>query len=407
MDIGNLDLPAMRRAATGTLGVLVAVYLLTFTITDPGTFIRLLRAAAGAGIVGALADWFAVVALFRHPLGLPIPHTALLPRNQARVADNVGRFIEEHFLQPDLVVAKLRESHLSARVAEWFLGEGHAEQVVRPVLNSLAQILRADLPPGLVDTVGDLLRGVARETADNSKTTTEVAELLREGFRGDALTEIVSFLHETVAQNHDTVRNLVRDNSRWWIASRLDRNAADLIVNGLLSVLAEMSNPDSALRHEFEDAAEAVLQNVATRERLQHVISTSVDAYLASDRFGDSTSDLIHALKTRLASYLDEDTVANAILAALHSTAQRVSDDAKLQDRIDSGIADFIEKLIPELRPHVGAFVAQTIRDWDPDLLVERFETEAGRDLQFIRINGAILGFVIGGGLFAIEHAIG
>jgi len=407
MNLNNLDLPTMRKAATGTLLVLVAVYLLTFLIAEPGGGVRLLRAAAGAGIVGALADWFAVVALFRHPLGLPIPHTALLPRNQERVATNVGRFIEEHFLQPDLIVTKLRQSGLAARVSQWLLTGQHAEHVIRPILGSVSKLLRADMPPQLAQTLTRILRKVSRESSNSSRTAQEVSELLKQGFRGEALTEIIGFLHETVEQNRSTVRGLVADNSRWWIASRIDKNAAEMIVNGLLSVLMEMSKPESELRRDFENAAQSALDNLATRQRLKQVIATTVDAYLSSNRFDASAGDLITTLKERLADYLEDEAVVQSILTSLHEAATRVSDDKALQDRIDAGIADVVARLVPELRPYVGEFIAQTIRDWDPDMLVERFETEAGRDLQFIRINGAILGFVIGGGLFAIEHAIG
>jgi uncharacterized membrane-anchored protein YjiN (DUF445 family) len=405
--VNNLDLPAMRKAATGTLLVLVAVYLATFLAADPSGTIRLLRAAAGAGIVGALADWFAVVALFRHPLGLPIPHTALLPRNQERVADNVGRFIEEHFLQPDLIVARLRDSHLARKVSDWLLTGGHAEQVIRPILSSGAKVLRTEMPPDLAATFAGIMRSVARDTTAGDQAATEVSELLKQGFRGEALTEIIGFLHETVDQNRDTVRGLVRDNSRWWIASRIDKNAAEMIVNGLTSVLKEMSSPDSDLRKDFEAAAQSTLDNVATRDRLQHVIGSSVESYLASDRFDSNAAELLESIKTRLADYLEDETVVQAILDTLQQAASKVSGDTDLQDRIDAGIADIVSRLVPELRPYVGEFIAQTIRDWDPDMLVERFETEAGRDLQFIRINGALLGFFIGGGLFAIEHAIG
>lgn len=405
--MNNLDLPAMRKAATGTLLVLVAIYLSTFLTSEPGNMLRLLRAAAGAGIVGALADWFAVVALFRHPMGLPIPHTALLPRNQDRVAVNVGRFIEEHFLQPELIVARLRDSHLAAKVSGWLLTGTHAEQVIRPILSSVAGLLRTDMPADLAHSFSDILRHVARESTSGDAAATEVSELLKQGFRGDALTEIIGFLHETVDQNRATVRGLVRDNSRWWIATRIDRNAAEMIVNGLLSVLSEMAKPDSTLRHDFEDAAQAALDNVATRARLQQVIGNSVEGYLSSDRFDSNAVELIASVKTRLADYLEDEEVVQVILDTLHRAATRVSGDTSLQDRIDAGIADIVTRMVPELRPHISAFITQTIRDWDSDMLVERFETEAGRDLQFIRINGALLGFVIGGGLFAIEHAIG
>lgn len=405
--MGQLGLPAMRRVATGTLVALVAFYLLTFSVSEPGWVTRLLRAAAGAGIVGALADWFAVVALFRHPLGVPIPHTALLPRNQERVADNVGRFIEEHFLQTDLVQTKLKESRLTAHVATWLLDDVRSESIVRSVFQHLATILRSEMPPELAATFAGLIRNAASKAAHSPKTAGEVSELLKQGFRGEALTEIIGFLKETVQENRRTVRGLVSDNSRWWIASRIDTNAAEMIVNGLVAVLDEVSDPDSALRLEFEAATATALQNVATQDRLRKVIGTSVEAYLGSTQIEAKASEAMVALQGHLANHLEDDAVVEAALEALRSAAQRMSSDVALQARIDTGIATFVSKLLPELRPHVGAFVAQTIKDWDPELLVERFETEAGPDLQFIRINGALMGFLIGGGLFVIEHAIG
>ncbi len=402
-----LDLPTMRKFATGTLIGLVAIYLATFLVSDPNWPVKLLRAAAGAGIVGALADWFAVVALFRHPLGLPIPHTALLPRNQQRVAVNVGRFIEENFLKPDLILSKLRNSAVSKQIAQWLLREGRSEYVVERLLGALAQVLRADLPENMVRSLAKLARKLTKEAAENPNVAHEVSNFLQHGLKGETLTEIISFMRETVQENRPAVERLVREHSRWWIASRVDRNASELIVNGLLSVFDDLTQPDSALRAEFEEATANVLQDFAKTERLQHVVENSVASYAETDHFDENLHGLIRSLTTRLADYLESSDVTHAVQDSLHRAAERLSRDEDLQRRTDAAIADFVAMLIPEVRPHVGAFVAQTIAEWDPDLLVERFETEAGKDLQFIRINGALLGFAIGGVLFSVEHLIG
>lgn len=403
----RFGLRAMRRVATGTLLGLGAVYLVTFAPADPGWATRFLRAATGAGIVGALADWFAVVALFRHPLGLPVPHTALLPRNQGRVADAVGDFIQEHFLDPRLILAKLRDLGLAARLSAWVLAERRADAVVRPVLAGVAQMLRADLPPRLKGILTDLIRHGVQDAANSATATAEISGVLRQGVQGDALTQIIGFLRDTVDQNRATVRGLVRDNSRWWIAARIDRNAADMIVNGLLAVLTRLEQPQSPLRQDFETAAAALLDDPATQGRLRRVLGAAVADYVASDQFDPRAADLLTKVKDRLAQALTEDHVIRLVQETLHQAAEAVAGDAALQARIDAAIADLVAQLIPELRPHAGRFIAQTIKDWDPDLLVDRFETQAGRDLQFIRINGAVLGCVIGGALYGIEHLVG
>lgn len=407
MRLGELDLPAMKRIATGTLILLVAVYLLTFLDTDPGWGVILLRAATGAGIVGALADWFAVVALFRHPLGLPIPHTALLPRNQKRVAENVGRFIEDNFLQPDLIQAKMRETGVAKHVAQWFLQEGQSAHVVDRTLKSVAQVLRVETPPGLVDALTGFVRQNAEKTSHSHEFARKISVLLQNGVRGEPLTEILVYLRETVDNNRPAVERLVRDNSRWWLSSRIDKGASAMITNGVLSVLDELGRGDSPLRAEFEDAAARALADFTETERLQHLIEASMAAYLEDKGFDEDIHEFMEYLKLQLAEFLESQEVFEAIQEALKAAAQRLVQDPALQDQLDQSVANFVAEIIPELRPHVGAFVAQTIADWDADLLVERFETEAGRDLQFIRINGAVLGFAIGGLLFAVEHTIG
>jgi uncharacterized membrane-anchored protein YjiN (DUF445 family) len=403
----ELDLPAMRKFATGTLVVLVAIYLATFVPTDPGWPVKLLRAAAGAGIVGGLADWFAVVALFRHPLGLPIPHTALLPRNQSRVAVNVGRFIEENFLQTDLILEKLKDSAISAKLAAWLLREGQSGYFVERLLQGVVQVLRADMPDKLMRMLSKLVRKLTGEAAGNPKVAQELSKLLQRGLKGETLTEIVEFLHETVDQNRGAVERLVRDNSRWWIASRLDRNASELIVNGLLSVLEDLAKPDSKLRKDFEDAAVQVLGDFTKTDHLQHVIENAAADYSGTVSFEHNLRALITSMKGKMADYLESDEAVSAIQTYIRQMAERLAHDEALQQKLDSSIADFAARMIPEARPYIGEFVAQTISGWDPDLLVERFETEAGKDLQFIRINGALLGFAIGGILFTVEHLIG
>lgn len=400
----GLGLREMRLAATGILIALVLIYLATFTATDPGWPTKLLRAAAGAGIVGALADWFAVVALFRHPLGVPIPHTALLLRNQQRVAVNVGRFIEDNFLQSDLIVSKLRNSEISKKIAIWFLEGDRADYLVRRLISGLNQALRADLNDDVQAVLSKMIRRLIHEASADPKMASEISKLLQYGLTGPTLTSVVFFLRETVEENHSAVRRLVRDNSRWWIASRLDRNASELIVNGLISVLDELAKPESELRLDFEQAASDILRNVSKTDQLQTIIDSVVQDYTQNDAFEGKLRDLICNLKNKFADYLDSQEAMDAIQASLRKTAQDLTQNPVLQAKADDTIARFADSLLPEVRPLVGSFVTQTISEWDPDLLVERFETETGKDLQFIRINGSLLGSAIGGVLFSVEH---
>ncbi|MDA4845147.1 DUF445 domain-containing protein [Hoeflea poritis] len=395
----------MHRVATGALVGLIAIYLGTFLIEHHHWLIGLVRAAAGAGVVGALADWFAVVALFRHPLGMPIPHTALLPRNQNRVADNVGRFIKENFLRPELVAEKIRGGGFSSQLASWVV-DGAQSGFIRQTLQTIARVLRADTPEPLHRLLADLIRKASQEKAGHAGLAQEISRFLEYGLRGDALSEIVVYMRDTVHRNRREVDRLVRANSRWWIASRVDRNVSDMIVNSVLSVLDDLAQPDGALRADFEHLAGSTIRDLTKSRRLQSLIEQASAGYVNSKSFENRLRHFVDAAKNQLADYAESDAVVAEVQIAVGKMAENVLNNPEMQRSLDDKAAETIAGIIPVIRPAVAAFVTQTISEWDPDVLVERFEAEAGRDLQFIRINGAILGAMIGGALFAIERAL-
>jgi uncharacterized membrane-anchored protein YjiN (DUF445 family) len=359
---------------------------------------------AEAGMIGGLADWFAVEALFRRPLGLPIPHTALLPTNQARAARNVGRFFEAHFLDPTHLEARLRRVEISRHLAGWLSRPENARAVARQATGLLGGVLRADPPPRVLARVRGWLRAGAAASGADAAIAHGVAELVKAGLRSGVVDELIGLVRDAVGQNRETAVALVHDRSRWWIAKPVDRRVAGLAVDGVLSLLEELRTPESGLRREFDAAIAGLIERLADEGAIERAVA-SARSELARDGTIDALAlRLAATVRDRIAARLDAepDTVAEPLATMLAGFAQRLGRDPEARAALDARIAVGAARLIGDLRPVLGGYVADVIAGWQPDELIGRFETQIGPDLQFIRINGAVLGALLGGLLYGL-----
>ncbi|HET9069028.1 MAG TPA: DUF445 domain-containing protein [Amaricoccus sp.] len=398
-----------RRIATGVLLGLVAVFLATLAVDEPPTLVRLVRAMAEAGMVGGLADWFAVEALFRRPLGLPIPHTALLPANQARAARNVGRFFEAHFLDPAELEARIRAMAPARHAAAWLSDRANAMTVARQLTGLLGGVIRHDPSPRALARARAWLRGELMAAGADAALAEGTAGLLKRGIRSHALGEILALARRKVDENRETATQLVQDRSRWWIASTIDRRVAALAVDGVLSLLDELCTEGSELRRGFEAAFDDAVDALEREGTLARSIGEGRRALARSGAFDRLALDFAATLRDRLAARLDSDpdAVAAPVAALLGDRAARLAADPAARDALDAHVAALSAQLIGEMRPLLGGYVADVIAGWQPEEMIDRFEAELGPDLQFIRVNGAVLGAMIGGVLFAISAVFG
>jgi uncharacterized membrane-anchored protein YjiN (DUF445 family) len=392
----------MRRIATGVLLALAVVFLLTYLVRAPGPPALLLRAMAEAGMVGGLADWFAVEALFRHPLGLPIPHTALLPNNQTRAAQNVGRFFDTYFLDPDQLRRRLAETNLALRLVEWLSDAENARFLTVQITAILASLFHDGIGKGLAPNGGKFLRQVFLSAMDGRDLSSKVALLLRESLHGPILDEVLERVRSEIDGHRDRVVKIVEDRSRWWIASAVDTRIAGLLVDGVVSLIEEMSAPGAPLRVEFEMAIGTMIDGFERDGLLTAEIERSKVAFVESDAFAQLTHTLATAIRSQIGKTLEDEPDEFALLLAtpLAGFAQTVLHDPALRADFEARLVDGLVHMLTRIRPEISAYVTDTISSWDSSILIERFETQVGRDLQFIRINGAVLGALIGGLLY-------
>lgn len=398
----------MRRLAGAVLGGMAAVFLATHLAPDAAA-VRLVRAMAEAGMIGGLADWFAVEALFRRPLGLPIPHTALLPRNQARAARNVGRFFETHFLEPASLRQRLRQLQPGRLALDWLSRPENAGRVAREFTGLAGALLDQGLSPRAAARSRAWLRAQAGRADADAAIARALAQLVKDGVRSTVATEVVGMVRDAIDQNREVAVALVQDRSRWWIASAVDRRIAGLVVDGVLSLLEDLQVEGSELRRDFQAAFDRTVDALGAEGTLDRAVGEARHSLVQNGVLNAELTRLAEGLRDRLRARIAEDPEALAapIARLIRDIAQRALDDEATRTALDERLSDLAAEIVGDMRPAVAGYIADVIAGWEPEDLNARFEDEIGPDLQFIRINGALLGALIGGVLFAVNALLG
>lgn len=396
-----------RALATAMLTAMGAVFVATHLVPAPGFPVLLIRAGAEAGMVGGIADWFAVTALFRHPLGLPIPHTAIIPTNKDRIGRTLGRFVENNFLTPEVLLPKLRQLRVGRRAAAWLAAPTTAGLVSRSVASVLPRLIRSlqshDLHDFMQRAFGDAFSRL------------DVAPVIARGIRlltasGDAdvlFDRALGIAIRWIGDNREDLDQIIRQRSRWWIPKAIDRRIAAAIVDALTDLLTDLKDHGSDARTKFRAALEGVVadllnspeQRAQVNEAAQRLLAhPDTRAWLAS-----VWTELGDAAETDLAQ--PEPRLAAALEKPISLVARTLAADAVMQQHIDNA-AERIAFSFIGWRTEIGAFIAEVVRNWDTRTLVERLELVVGSDLQYIRMNGTIVGACAGCLIFIVTRAL-
>jgi uncharacterized membrane-anchored protein YjiN (DUF445 family) len=392
--------------ATGLLLLALASFLLTHLPDAPGFWIMLLRRMSEAALVGGIADWFAIVALFRHPLGLPIPHTAVIPSNKDRIGSGLGRFVEQHVLEPETVAQRLQAANLSARAAAWLGREENAAAVADRCAQALAFLVAA-LPE-------DELRRFVHRAGIRQLASIELAPLaaaalqtLRDSGRHQELYDkIIITAREYLDQHRHTVTAMVRRRTRGVLPALLDQGLAEALVQAGLLVLDELALPDSPTRRDFDRSVARLIGKVrdtpdyrAEMESFKRDILASPQLEAAFDR---AAQDIRRLLLEDIAS--QRSSLRGAITSGLTAFAARIGSDDRARRRLERKVIWVARSLVLPWRENIGRFIADTIRSWEAGTVADRLEAAVGRDLQYIRINGTLVGGLVGGAIFLISE---
>lgn len=402
-------LDQMKKRATGLLAFATVLFAITRYFESRHPWLGVIRATAEASMVGGLADWFAVTALFRHPMGLPIPHTAIVPTRKDRVGRTLGAFVQKNFLTRDVIEGKLRTLNAGERLATWITDPENARMIARHAANSLAagaQMLHEEDVQAMID------RGVENRIRETrvAPLVGKVLSVVTEGNRHqELLNEAIKLLSRAVEDNGDLIRQRIEQESPWWVPTAVDDKIYKKIISGIGNTLVEIrDDPYHPLRARFDqflrDFVDRLQSSPETIARAEEIKQELLDA-AAVRRF---SSSLWHDARAALVRYAEnkEGTSWGTIERALNVFGETVLKDPALMRKIDDFMVEAAVFLVGRYQDDVADLIAQTVRSWDPEVTSKRVELAIGRDLQFIRINGTLVGGLAGMLIYLISRLV-
>jgi uncharacterized membrane-anchored protein YjiN (DUF445 family) len=404
------DLRRMKSLATALLAAAAVVYLLASRAEDGGpAWVGYVRAAAEASMVGALADWFAVTALFRRPLGLPIPHTAIIPTRKDQLGAGLGDFVGTHFLSEQVVRDRLRSVGVAARVGGWLTEPDHARRVTDEAATALRgaiEVLRDDdvravleqaLLPRLLEApvgppLGRLLTRVVEDRA-------------HEGVLQLAIDQVNRWL----AQNEDVVVDAVARQAPAWSPRFVDEAVALRVYREVVRVAGEVQrDPEHPLRRSVDrflaETGRDLQDDLETIHRAEQLKAGLLAHPAVRAAAGDLAGSVRAALLEAVAN--PDGELRRRAAAGVASFGDRLSSDDRLRAKVDGWLEDAAAYLVTTYRDELTATITETVNRWDGEETARKVELAVGRDLQFIRINGTLVGGLAGIGIHALTQLL-
>ncbi len=404
------DLARMKRTATGLLLAATAVFVVTRILEESQPWLGFVRATAEAAMVGAIADWFAVTALFRHPLGIPIPHTAIIPNRKDDIGRGLGTFVQQNFLTRAVVEERLVGISLAARLGAWMAEPENAARLgdqAAGVLRSTLDTLRdEDVQESLETAVGERLRAVEAGPLLARGLDLAVAD----GRHQEVLTVLLRKVAEAVGENEDVLRARLERETPWWVPDRVDDRIFTRVHTGVQRFLREVADdPQHEMRGTLDEKvrtlADQLARSPAMRARADALKEELIDHPAVREWSSTMWADLKRGLLER-ADDPDSD-LRRRLVEAVQGLGARLRDDPTLQARVDAWIAATAVEVVERSKGEVGEVIATTVARWDATEATRRIELQVGRDLQFIRINGTVVGGLAGLVIYCVGRLIG
>ncbi|MBO0896786.1 MULTISPECIES: DUF445 domain-containing protein [Arthrobacter] len=399
----------MKMVATGLLVVLAVIFVISFALQERYPWLQYVRAAAEGGMVGALADWFAVTALFKHPMGVKIPHTAIIPRKKDQIGASLGQFVESNFLSEEVITQKLGSMQLAQKAGAWLERPESAARVATEGSAAIRGILRV-LDDDAVKTVLESM--FRRHVVDPpwGPPMGRVAErVFEEGHHHQLVNLVVDSINDWVEANPDVISELVAQRSPSWVPSFVDDLVGDRVqveVGRFLRAVQEDQN------HEMRRALDNYLKGLARDLQEDPAVMAKADAIkeqvLDDPRVQQLITQTWATIKNALTTAVDDpdSELTQNFKAAVQDFGHRLATDPELAAKVNTWIADAAGYLVKTYSSDIAGVITETVEHWDAQETSEKIELQVGKDLQFIRINGTVVGSLAGLAIFTVAHAV-
>ncbi|MBY8887948.1 DUF445 domain-containing protein [Streptomyces sp. PTM05] len=402
----------MKLIATGFLLVATVVYGLAkwAGASGAGAWTGYVAAAAEAGMVGALADWFAVTALFKRPLGLPIPHTAIIPTKKDVLGRSLGEFVGENFLSEPVVRARLRAVGIGRRLGHWLADPEHADRVMEQAAAALRGALTVLRDSDVQAVVGEAItrRADAMEVAPGLGRMLE--RVVTDGGHRRVVDLVCARGYDWLVTHGDSVMAAVQGGAPGWTPRFVDRRVGERVYKELVRFVSEMRDmPEhparAALDRFLGDFAGELQSDQDTRERVERLKRD----VLARGEVQDLIESTWNAVRSMVVAAAEDDhsELRLRARASLLSLGTRMASDERLQAKVDGWLEDAATYVVTTYRDEITLLITDTVASWDADQTSRKIEAHVGRDLQFIRINGTVVGALAGLVIYTVSRLVG
>ena len=398
----------MKLAATGLLVVMAALFIAARSFEPLYPWLQWVKAFAEAGMVGGLADWFAVTALFRHPLGLPIPHTAIIPRNKDRIGEALANFLKENFLIAPVVARRMRHIDLAGAAGRFLQAPSGEETRIRQGASRLI----ADLFESLDD---ERLGGLVKSAISGRLRQAEVAPLLGHTLASainddrhvPMLEAAIRWTSRALDANESLIRDMVKKRTNWVLKlAGVDSRLSDSIIDGLRKLTVDMhTDPEHPVRIRIEQALADLANDLQTNPETQGRVEELKLQLLDNQSVGLWLDTLWQKGREAIirAARNPDAAMAGKLGDVLKSMGQSLEKDVRIRNAINQFARRAVAGMAASYGSSIVKLVSETVRGWDARTITNRLEAAVGRDLQYIRINGTLVGGLVGVLLHALD----
>lgn len=396
------DLNKMKRNALILLGVAVILFIFS-NIYE----IHWLKAFSEAAMVGGIADWFAVVALFRHPLGIPIPHTALIPSNKDKIGENLGSFVSDEFLTREKLEVKIEQFNVAVKASDWLIDEKNA--------NIVAGLIVENVIPRVLKTIDDNeVKHFIQSQFTSKLSKVNFGEWIAFGLESlaksnkqeELVTNVLKTLIVELQNNKHLIEEKVKSSTPFLSFGLADKKITEGVFNGLYTFLEQATFPDSAIRIKINEYVVQFIIDLKTSPEMQQKVNDMVVSFANKEEVQDYISGIWSEIKTSIDNDLalkDNSSIKKSIANMIQSFGKGLQQDDLMMSKINDFVKNDVLSVLINNKKMIGELISSTVKSWDTKEVAKKLELEIGGDLQFIRINGTLVGGLVGLLIYAFD----
>ncbi|MGZ3236575.1 MAG: DUF445 domain-containing protein [Burkholderiaceae bacterium] len=384
------------------------IFVVTKFLESRYGYLAFIRAFAEAAMIGALADWFAVTALFKQPFGLPIPHTAIIQRNKDRIGEGIANFLEHNFMTREVMTEEFGQIDFAGSAVAWLDHPENSRALAKQIVSGIPMLLRMTED----EDVSRFMQQRMTDGLNNMRFAPFLSEILSvlaaDRKHQELFDHLVMMVSNALERNRPFIRQRVHDRSPIWIPRAIDEIFVEKLIAEVQMVLNEMMQENSEWRDRFQQATENLIGNLRDNPEFEEKISSVIHGTLDHPLFREYAHRVWNDIKDRLlADANSEESVAVARLdQVIRAFSHALEQNPVVRNKLNNWIQTFAAETIVHRRGFIAGLVERVIQRWDGETLARKFEIYVGKDLQYIRINGTLVGGLVGLLLYAVSLAL-